>query len=46
LPVLSTHNNEERAELILKKYGFDFKSLPRNEIIKNILICKRYRFML
>ncbi len=26
-------NNEQRAEMIIKKYGFDFESIPKQEII-------------
>lgn len=29
-------DNEKRAELLIKKYGFDFDSIPKNEIIRLI----------
>lgn len=29
-------NNEKRAELLIKKYGFDFDSISKNEIISLI----------
>lgn len=29
-------NNEKRTEMLIKKYGFDFNSIPKNEIISLI----------
>ena len=29
-------NNSQRAEAIIQKYGFDFPSIPRNEIVELI----------
>ena len=28
--------NEQRAELLVKKYGFDFENIPKEEIIQLI----------
>lgn len=29
-------NNEKKAEMLIEKYGFDFNSIPKNEIISLI----------